>query len=247
MNCLYLSNYLLVLGLLLVILTNMTASSYCLLGYEQGPIICKDYNECKNNTCGDNATCHNTVGNPYCQCKPEYQPNRVKFTEEQGVLCSDEDECVDKENRCGNNTVCYNTIGSFYCQCEPGYQPEFVHFTAAEGEPCEDINECEGNQSICGLNAVCYNNIGSYHCMCAPGFVASNGQERFNASQKVTCNETKTRSEDKTQCAPDGVCYKISKYCTNTAHSPSTREQQQFNPILLSVLPVSLWIQINYQ
>lgn len=51
-----------------------------------------------------------------------------------------------------------------------------------------DINECTENQSICGLNAVCYNNIGSYHCMCAPGFVASNGQEHFNASQKVTCN-----------------------------------------------------------
>ncbi|GAA6081911.1 adhesion G protein-coupled receptor E2 [Tachysurus ichikawai] len=103
--------------------------------------------------------------------------------------CEDEDECKDEKPRCGNNSVCYNTVGSYYCQCEPGYRAELFNFTGERGGSCSDINECEENKSICGPNANCINSIGSYNCSCATGFVASNGQEHFNAAQNVTCND----------------------------------------------------------
>ncbi|XP_047663668.1 adhesion G protein-coupled receptor E1 [Tachysurus fulvidraco] len=178
--------YLLVLALLLVVQTSVTASVNCGLGFIQD----KDG-------------------------------------------CEDDNECEEKEERCGNNSVCYNTEGSYYCQCEPGYKAKLFNFTIDKGGPCQDINECEENKSICGPNAVCSNNAGSYHCSCDTGFVASNGQEHFNTRQSVTCKETKRSSEYITLCVPD-------------ADKSSAREQQRFNPTLLTFLLVSHWILKTY-
>ncbi|XP_053348725.1 adhesion G protein-coupled receptor E2-like [Clarias gariepinus] len=50
-----------------------------------------------------------------------------------------------------------------------------------------DIEECVENQTICGPDAKCSNTEGSYYCTCHSGFVASNKQEKFNASQGVQC------------------------------------------------------------
>ncbi|KAF4073668.1 hypothetical protein AMELA_G00246060 [Ameiurus melas] len=106
---------------------------------------------------------------------------------EEGI-CIDEDECEDRE-RCGPNATCFNTDGSYYCQCVTGFwiNKDKIKFTADEGVECRDINECRELNNICGPNAQCRNSIGSYYCTCVPGFVASNGQERFNARQDVTC------------------------------------------------------------
>ncbi|XP_058233579.1 adhesion G protein-coupled receptor E5 isoform X2 [Hemibagrus wyckioides] len=184
---------LLFLGLLLVILTNMTASSYCPLGYEQGPIICKDEDECvdKENRCGNNTVCYNTIGSFYCQCEPGYRPEFVHFTAAEGGLCEDIDECEGNQSICGLNAVCSNKIGSYICTCASGFVASTgqTHFNASQNVRCNDIDECEGNQSICGFKAVCSNKIGSYICTCASGSVASTGQTHFNASQNVRCNE----------------------------------------------------------
>ncbi|MCI4391819.1 hypothetical protein PGIGA_G00138840 [Pangasianodon gigas] len=104
--------------------------------------------------------------------------------------CVDENECEYENPICGENAVCYNTVGSYYCQCETGYQTESktVNFTQDESGGCEDINECMESKTICGPNAMCSNIPGSYYCMCVLGFAASNGEERFNASQSVTCS-----------------------------------------------------------
>ncbi|MCJ8746053.1 hypothetical protein PDJAM_G00137420 [Pangasius djambal] len=74
---------------------------------------------------------------------------------------------------------------------------------------CVDINEClEDNE--CGPNAYCSNTLGSYYCTCKPGFVSSIGQEKFNASYNVTCNDINECLDIK--CGPNA-------YCNNTSGS----------------------------
>ncbi|CAH2273581.1 adhesion G -coupled receptor L4 isoform X2, partial [Pelobates cultripes] len=51
----------------------------CLKGYykcsKPGIMICRDVNECnKTNRCGNRATCINTDGGYYCECKRQYRP-----------------------------------------------------------------------------------------------------------------------------------------------------------------------------
>ncbi|GAA6071864.1 adhesion G protein-coupled receptor E1 [Tachysurus ichikawai] len=170
--------------------------------------------------------------------------------------CEDEDECKDEKPRCGNNSVCYNTVGSYYCQCEPGYKAKLFNFTVERGGSCSDINECEENKSICGPNAVCSNIPGSYHCSCATGFVASNGQEHFNTRQSVTCEDINECVDNKSICGPNAFCSNNNETKRSsedkTLHAPdadksSAREQQQFNPTLLTFLLISHWILKIYQ
>ncbi|XP_053468912.1 adhesion G protein-coupled receptor E1 isoform X1 [Ictalurus furcatus] len=207
--------YLLFLGVLLAELNDETAAVTCAPGFRVSGMSCIDEDECEDEPCGLSATCINTQGSYYCQCVTGFWTNndKVNFTAEEGVECSDINECLDN-NICGPNTNCNNSIGTFYCTCRSGFVASNgqERFNKSQSVTCEDINECRDN-NICGPNAQCSNSVGSYYCTCRPGFVASNGQERFNASQSVTCKETPMSPENKISCAPDAECHKTSVYC----------------------------------
>ncbi|XP_053531034.1 adhesion G protein-coupled receptor E1 [Ictalurus punctatus] len=138
------------------------------------------------------------------------------------MSCIDEDECEDEP--CGKSATCFNTQGSYYCQCVTGFwiNKDKVNFTADEAVECRDINECRELNNICGPNTECSNSAGSFYCTCLPDFMASNGQERFNASQSVTCKDTRSGSK-------------------------SSAGLQHFNPTLPTFLPVILWMLMIYQ
>ncbi|KAF4073669.1 hypothetical protein AMELA_G00246080 [Ameiurus melas] len=145
--------------------------------------------------------------------------------------CIDDNECENRE-LCGLNATCNNTQGSYYCQCVTGFwiNKDKVNFTADEGVECRDINECLELNNICGPNAQCRNSIGSYNCTCLPGFVASNGQERFNASQNVTCKDI-DECFNPSICGPNADCINTngSYYCTCHSGFVVRNGQERFN------------------
>ncbi|KAI5091015.1 adhesion G protein-coupled receptor E2-like isoform X3, partial [Silurus meridionalis] len=130
-----------------------------------------DEDECKEEVCGNNAVCTNTIGGYYCQCKTGYQNKKRKlnFTAEDELQCEGQ--------------YVYNT--DFISWINGALRINLNLFSCYF---LSDINECTENKTICDPNALCNNTIGSYFCVCAEGFVASNKQERFNGSQNVTCN-----------------------------------------------------------
>ncbi|XP_053084428.1 adhesion G protein-coupled receptor E1 isoform X2 [Pangasianodon hypophthalmus] len=153
-----------------------------------------------------------------------------------GVLqgkCVDDNECDGENPICGENAVCYNTNGSYYCQCVTGYQTnsKTVNFTLDESGECEDINECLDNNTICGPNANCKNTPGSYDCTCNLGFVASNREKKFNASQKVTCNDINECLENNIICGPNATCENTpgSYDCTCNLGFVASNREKKFN------------------
>ncbi|XP_060798509.1 adhesion G protein-coupled receptor E1-like isoform X2 [Neoarius graeffei] len=188
------------------ICSNTNGSYYCqcAMGYQinsrkvkftaDESVTCRDINECRENKtiCGSNADCSNIAGSYYCTCHSGFVASNGKeqFNASQSVTCKDTDEC-ENNNICGVNAQCTNTFGSYYCMCNPGFvnSKGWEKFNASHELTCNDINECRENKTICGSNADCSNIAGSYYCTCHSGFVASNGQEQFNASQSVTCKD----------------------------------------------------------
>ena len=118
-------------------------------------------------TCLDEeiATCNNTLGSFTCICHAGYEDHGS--VAEEGVNCTDVDECLRGIDNCDENATCTNTIGSFECTCDPGYL--HVPDDNYVGSNCTDENECAYNTS-CPANTMCHNTIGSYYCECDLGY-----------------------------------------------------------------------------
>ncbi|XP_058508285.1 mucin-like protein isoform X2 [Solea solea] len=105
--------------------------------------------------CDQHGLCHRSPAGYQCVCDLGYMG-------EDGVACSDIDECQ-KENICPENeTECVNNPGSFSCVCRKGY--------TLRGSKCVDVDECETGQHECSEFAQCNNTIGSHSCFCLSGF-----------------------------------------------------------------------------
>ncbi|KAG7512991.1 mucin isoform X2 [Solea senegalensis] len=105
--------------------------------------------------CDQHGLCHRSPARYQCVCDLGYMG-------EDGVACSDIDECQ-KENICPENeTECVNNPGSFSCVCRKGY--------TLRGSKCVDVDECETGQQECSEFAQCNNTIGSHSCFCLSGF-----------------------------------------------------------------------------
>ncbi|CAH2273585.1 CD97 antigen [Pelobates cultripes] len=88
-------------------------------------ITCEDKNECqyKNNTCGANTDCKNSIGSYYCECNRGFKRNNETvfcpdFINKTNNKCDDINEC--ENSPCTNNAVCQNTVGSYSCSCQNG-------------------------------------------------------------------------------------------------------------------------------
>ncbi|XP_065789406.1 adhesion G protein-coupled receptor E1 isoform X2 [Muntiacus reevesi] len=143
-----------------------------------GNFTCKDVDECANSkSCPEHSTCHNSLGNYSCVCKPGYQSRsgRKSFPGP-GETCEDIDECSQRPLPCGPNSVCRNLPGRYECSCLTGFSSptgnkwipgKSGHFT------CTDINECLSH-GVCPEHSECTNSLGSYRCSCKVGFTSKN-------------------------------------------------------------------------
>ena len=99
-------------------------SCVCLSGYvENRAGACVDINECaaNANTCGESASCANTVGGHACFCKTGHAAAAGSLENPQ---CGDIDECAMGTDTCGENDLCGNTVGGFTCApCPTGFDP----------------------------------------------------------------------------------------------------------------------------
>ncbi|KAK2836219.1 hypothetical protein Q7C36_014088 [Tachysurus vachellii] len=147
MNCLYL----LVLALLLVVQTSVTASVTCDTGYEQDRGVCEDEDECEEEgLCGNNAVCYNTIGSYYCQCEQGYRAKLFNFTEDKGGPCKDINECTENKSICGPNAVCDNIPGSYQCSCATGFVASKgqKHFNARQNVTCDETKRSSENITV---------------------------------------------------------------------------------------------------
>ncbi|XDV12514.1 hypothetical protein PO909_001166 [Leuciscus waleckii] len=181
--------YLLSLGLLLALTENTVMT--CDPGFARIRAKCVDYNECVSiitpNLCGENAMCTNTHGSYYCQCKGGFTPTN-NFTQADGIICQDINECEDGSAVCGPNAECVNSGGGYSCTCEAGYISSNGNktFIAGQGVQCIDRNECY-NPSFCGINATCHNTPGAFYCTCAEGFRLESGETNFTNPEDKPC------------------------------------------------------------
>ena len=101
-----------------------------------------DINECQNNdTCDENAVCHDTDGSYWCECLPGFQEDGYSCTGESdrmedktqcqsSVVSADINECETLNETCSDeNTECINAVGSYSCQCKPGYTSNVYNCT----------------------------------------------------------------------------------------------------------------------
>ncbi|OQV20825.1 putative Adhesion G protein-coupled receptor E2 [Hypsibius exemplaris] len=109
---------------------------------------------------------HNATAKDYCfrcPCAPGF--NQIDFNDHQSV-CSDEDECRQKNPVCRPKGIatCTNTLGSYTCSCPKRY--------VLTGGTCVERNRCEEIASICGYGrGTCVaGTYPAYTCQCDPGF-----------------------------------------------------------------------------
>nr|XP_042704070.1 adhesion G protein-coupled receptor E2-like [Chrysemys picta bellii] len=139
---------------------------------------CQDIDECQRNTtiyidecrkttdiCGPNATCINTYGRYWCECRAGYVPSNKNTT-----LCEDIDECRRNTTICEPHGTCINMPGSYMCKCSWGFGKSLKD----PSKMCTDIDECRKTPDICSPNAACINTYGSYRCECRAGYIPSN-------------------------------------------------------------------------
>ncbi|KAG7512990.1 fibrillin-1-like isoform X1 [Solea senegalensis] len=137
--------------------------------------------------CDQHGLCHRSPARYQCVCDLGYMG-------EDGVACSDIDECQ-KENICPENeTECVNNPGSFSCVCRKGY--------TLRGSKCVDVDECETGQQECSEFAQCNNTIGSHSCFCLSGFTG----DGKNCSDFDECQDQ------------NGGCHPLAR-CNNTEGS----------------------------
>ena len=101
-----------------------------------------DIDECTsgNNSCDDNAECHDTDGSYWCQCLPGFQGDgynctSMRIDREQAAMFrnyyyADVDECTAGNNTCDDNAECHDTDGSYWCQCLLGFQGDGYNCTS---------------------------------------------------------------------------------------------------------------------
>ncbi|XP_026325907.1 fibrillin-2-like isoform X2 [Hyposmocoma kahamanoa] len=134
---------------------------HCNYGFTQGrDQTCTDIDECAEGRAPCMSRCHNTPGSYRCMCPYGY------VLANDGIHCSDIDECKQQPDICPENRECENTVSSYICKCPEGYRR-----IAARDEPdaCEDINECEEATDHCSPG-VCINIEGGYTCDCDNGW-----------------------------------------------------------------------------
>ncbi|XP_063328127.1 adhesion G protein-coupled receptor E2-like [Pelmatolapia mariae] len=204
---------LLILALSFFLIMVLSVSADCPQGYSAKKKQCIDTDECKDEKpCGENATCTNTNGSYYCQCKDGFRNSKgeVNFT---AGKCKDIQECLEIKDICGPNAKCENAIPYYSCTCDDGFISTTGNktFRHHQNATCEDINECQ-KRNACGQNASCYNTQGSYYCICNAGFGLKSG--RFNFSGNLEQCEDKCEI-DKTICG-NGSCHHGASghYCT---------------------------------
>nr|XP_042703530.1 adhesion G protein-coupled receptor E5-like isoform X1 [Chrysemys picta bellii] len=159
-----------------------------------------DIDECKKtpDICGPNATCINTNGSYWCECRAGYVPSNRNTT-----LCEDIDECQGLSPAdCGPHSNCTNVAGNYSCSCSDGYKPRSgkANFTHASGDTCQDIDECQRNGTICEPHGTCINTPGSYMCKCSWGF----GKSQKDPSKICTDIDECRKTPD--ICSPNATC-----------------------------------------
>ncbi|KAK3087485.1 hypothetical protein FSP39_006555 [Pinctada imbricata] len=81
----------------------------CQRGYELVEGVCKDVNECVEDSEICQHNCTNTVGSYKCSCPPGYKVSRS------GRRCIDINECIEQSINCGPEKMCFNKRGDFSC------------------------------------------------------------------------------------------------------------------------------------
>uniref|UniRef100_A0A8C4PWV9 EGF-like domain-containing protein n=3 Tax=Eptatretus burgeri TaxID=7764 RepID=A0A8C4PWV9_EPTBU len=188
-----------------------------------------DENECQlppEFLCGLQANCTNTFGGYYCTCLRGYVSTNMKttFQPNDGTICVDLDECVEKPTVCGDGGHCSNTLGSYHCSCLPGYkrtQPGLLH--PIENETfCIDIDECLENMTACKNGSQCSNSHGSFSC-----------SEPLSHSPKLTSHNT-ANSKDVAECTQNKTACKKGSRCSNSSGSFSCSDHLSHSPKLTS-------------
>eukprot|EP00961_Rhodomonas_salina_P222942 3014621-Rhodomonas_salina.1 len=129
-----------------------------------------------------------SVGSFACECPPGFEGN-VADSSDDGVTCSDVDECAAATDNCDTNAACSNTVGSFNCTCNSGWT------SSDDGVTCWDVDECAAATDNCGAYAgtACNNTVGSFACECAPGFEGDGNINECATEGGSTCDA---------ECAP---------------------------------------------
>jgi len=103
---------------------------------------------------------------PQCICKTGF------IAMNDGITCSDIDECMTGNNKCPDS--CVNTIGSYSCECAAGLMrvdnkcveaKECEKGYVKENNTCFDFDECTTKKHRCPDNSFCLNTRGSYRCL----------------------------------------------------------------------------------
>ena len=115
----------------------------------------------RNNNCDTNAKCINTIGSYSCKCLNGYENNND--LQEDGVNCTDVDECDDYLS-CPQFSTCTNYIGQYDCTCNKGYVQSQVNpcfeIECKNRTTCDDVDECQINNGNC--EQFCINAVGTY-------------------------------------------------------------------------------------
>ncbi|XP_061829475.1 uncharacterized protein [Nerophis lumbriciformis] len=184
---------------------NSDGGCTCVAGYELRPkhlptgdsYGCTDIDECaKDESCGSNSDCNNTIGAYTCRCLAGYNATDPRKPPGSSNACIDIDECL--QNVCGDDGQCVNEPGTYKCDCFNGYQ------IVRNATPvCQDINECS-RADFCGPSSWCTNTLGSFACTCQLGYFPTE-QER-PPNQNNNCIDIDECVEDATVCGPDSNC-----------------------------------------
>lgn len=127
----------------------------------EGNPTCIDIDECALGYCRG-GTCVNKPGGFECRCPPGFDPV------ENGLRCSDQNECEMTNGGMCTNGVCSNGEDGYECICNPGYE------STETGHACRDVDECGDNPGVCRRGR-CRNTAGGYDCQCEPGFELNPG------------------------------------------------------------------------
>uniref|UniRef100_A0A3B4E0I7 Si:ch211-241f5.3 n=1 Tax=Pygocentrus nattereri TaxID=42514 RepID=A0A3B4E0I7_PYGNA len=99
----------------------------------------EDECEYKEDYCGKNAVCYNTIGSYYCPCETGYQGISGKMTE-----------------ICGPSSKCSNTPGSYFCTCKDGFvlSNGEKKFNASQGVTCDGKTRWYQTRFLKALDAI---------------------------------------------------------------------------------------------